>query len=232
MNIYEFSDYKEYLQAQVDENRHVRGYKSRLAEAAGCKNSFISQVLHGHVHLTLEHAVGLALFWQLSPCEREFFVELVNLARAGTPGLRNHVQARLQTLRSAAKASVGPESGDSGRGRQGRDAYFSEWQHSAVHMLIAVPGFRRPEVISSRLGISLEQVSASLRLLEDLGLCRLEDSGWVQPLSRPEMESVRLRVLSAMDEARRMPAGVPPVAAAPGRLASVWEPLPEVARGR
>ncbi|MFX6794117.1 hypothetical protein ABTH15_20060, partial [Acinetobacter baumannii] len=76
-------DYKQFLLLQVAAHAGEYGYKSKLAVAAGCQKSFFSQVLNAHVHRTPEHALGLARFWKLNRLERDYFLELVNHARAG-----------------------------------------------------------------------------------------------------------------------------------------------------
>jgi len=65
-NVFNHLDYKDFLKIQIEENHEAYGYKSRLAKAANCQKSFLSQVLNSHIHLTPEHAVGLCQFWKFS----------------------------------------------------------------------------------------------------------------------------------------------------------------------
>ena len=99
MDVFSAKTYKEYLHYQVDRHGHVKGYKSRLSEAARCQNSFLSQVLHSHADLTPEHALGLTYFWEFSEEERSHFLDLVHLARAGTVSLRDYLSHRLDESR-------------------------------------------------------------------------------------------------------------------------------------
>lgn len=197
MSVFEFNDYKFFLLRTVEQNRHVRGYKSRLAEAAGCKNSFISQVLHGHVHLTPEHAVGLAHFWAFSATEREYFLELVNHARSGTPELRAHIMARLARLRLDACGGKGcaadwvDGSGEVSTASAAATAshptvaYYSTWYHAAIHMLTAHGEFSSVDSIGSHLHLAEGAVCESLSLLESLGLCACQAGRWMQVEARP-----------------------------------------------
>ena len=84
-SVFESLDYKRYMRQQIAAHGDVYGYKSRLAAAAGCQKSYLSQVLNGAHDLTLEHAAGLAAFWQLPRLDGEYFMELVNWARASSP---------------------------------------------------------------------------------------------------------------------------------------------------
>src|SRR5687768_13356982 len=93
MRIFNFLDYKKYLKEVIRENRGTHGYKTRLAKAAGCRSSYLSQVLHGNFDLSPEHALGLANFWGLSTTEKDFFIQLVHLARAGTKELKKYYES-------------------------------------------------------------------------------------------------------------------------------------------
>src|ERR1700722_8117600 len=99
MNLFENTDYKDVLHTQIAANRDRRGYRSELAQAAGCQLSFLSQALHSHVHLTPDHAAGLATFWGFDHDERDYFLELVNLARAGSQVLKKILLKRLEEIK-------------------------------------------------------------------------------------------------------------------------------------
>ncbi|MCB0385442.1 MAG: hypothetical protein KDD43_08620, partial [Bdellovibrionales bacterium] len=87
MSIFKYLDYKEYLKKTIDKKTKVYGYRAKLAEAASCQRSFLSQVLHSSPHLTLEHGIGLCRYWQFSPMERYYFLALIQPARAGNDEL-------------------------------------------------------------------------------------------------------------------------------------------------
>lgn len=96
--IFNFLDYKAYLAARL-RSAAERGAHSQLAIVMGCRPSFVSKVLYRKTHLTPEHAVVLAEYWKLSPTEAEYFRELVQLGRAGSPLLRQVIERRLSTLK-------------------------------------------------------------------------------------------------------------------------------------
>jgi transcriptional regulator with XRE-family HTH domain len=73
MQVYSHSNYREFIKDKARENRGQSGYKTRMAKAAGCQLSYLSQVLRGSANLTLEHAVGLSKLWELNEEETEIF---------------------------------------------------------------------------------------------------------------------------------------------------------------
>jgi transcriptional regulator with XRE-family HTH domain len=96
--LFEYREYKTLIRAFIRANHAVYGYQSKMAKAAGCQRSFLSQVLNGTVHLTPEHAVRIAGFWQLDAAGTDFFVTLVMLGRAGNEELRSYLSGRLDQI--------------------------------------------------------------------------------------------------------------------------------------
>ena len=178
MNVFRHLDYKHVLKDYLKENADVFGCKSRLAEAAGCQKSFLSQVLGGPVHLTPDHASGLADYWKLSGAEREYFMELVQLGRAGTKSLREYSRKRIDQLRR-------DQENLSKRIKQKQEIpeahasiYYSAWHFSAVHILLTIPAFRTAEKIAARLALSVEFANEILSTLESIGLATRLKGEW------------------------------------------------------
>lgn len=78
MILYNYQDYKSYLRDRCAERSSARGFQSLLAKAAGCQAPFISQMLRSHVHITPDHACGLAEFLGLDEVETEYFLNLLD----------------------------------------------------------------------------------------------------------------------------------------------------------
>src|SRR5688500_3877864 len=99
MHLFDCDSPLQFLKRQIDANQGVFRYKSRLAEAAGCQRSYLSQVLAKKALLSPEQAMGLADFWGLSSREADFFLMLVLHERAGTARLRGKLAQKLEGLR-------------------------------------------------------------------------------------------------------------------------------------
>ena len=97
--LFEYSDYKLYLSDKIDGMpKHGRGERSKLAEALRCHLAYVSQVLKGEAQLSLEQADIINQYFDHSPDEADFFLLLVQAARAGT---RLPVSARFAFLTGA-----------------------------------------------------------------------------------------------------------------------------------
>jgi uncharacterized protein (TIGR02147 family) len=179
MDIFSLRDYKTVLREKIRENKGSVGYKGKLAEAAGCQRAYLSQVLGSHVHLTPDHAAGLALFWSLPPFERDYFLELVALERAATPNLKRLIESKLEQIRREQASVSGRIKRPKIESIQLQSHYYSSWHFSAIHILITVANFRTLKSISQRLNLTEDRTRAALMLLEQMGLAKRDGEKWL-----------------------------------------------------
>lgn len=100
VSLFEANHYRDFINSKITTYFKVRGYRTRLAKAAGFSPSFLSQVMHETVELTPEHAIRLAQFWEMNETETEYFMLLVDHGRAGSITLRNHIKSRMDKMKS------------------------------------------------------------------------------------------------------------------------------------
>lgn len=178
MSVFDFGEYKQFLRDQIHRNEGRRGYNTRLAEAAGCSRSFLSQVLSSDVDFTRDHAAGLSAFWNFQPLETEYFFALVDLARAKSPVLSEYLRQRLKTLKSD-QASLTKRVQKEGLDEEHVGAvYYSTWLISAVHVCLTIPRLVDPESIARRLTADVRAVEKALSRLAEIGLAQQTAQGW------------------------------------------------------
>ena len=180
MTIFNHLDYKEVILKYIDANATVRGYQRQLAEAAKCQKSYFSHMLHNEkTHLNQEQMLRLAMFWNLSTLETDYFLELLGLAKTTFEPLRRRIKGRLQSLKGATENLSQRYAEAVGLLPANHEAtYYSSWVWSAVHMLVGLDEYQTPETISARLQIPVATVRSSLLALQGMGLIRLERQRW------------------------------------------------------
>ncbi len=178
MDVFKFSDYKEYLDARIKQNAAQRGYRTQLAEAAQCQKSFFSHVTHSHVHLTPDHAFGLCEFWAFDSTETEYFLAMVDAARAGSVRLRASLESRMRKIRLSRNDVTKRVVADEIRDRQAETLYHSAWYWNALHMVVAIPAYQTTHAISQRLGLEPARTVECLQQLEKMGLVTLKSGRW------------------------------------------------------
>ncbi len=169
--IFEYSDYKGYLREFIQHQPGKGyGYRSRIAEVVRCNVAYVSQVLNQGAHFSLEQAEELNDLLGHSPSEREYFLLLVQVARAGTPKLKKQLHSQLTLL--VEKNQVLKDRVDIKKTLSQLDQvrYYSSWQYAAVHILVSIPEFQTKEAISQRLGLSIDKVNQALEFLLSIGL--------------------------------------------------------------
>ncbi|MGE0631738.1 MAG: TIGR02147 family protein [Pseudobdellovibrionaceae bacterium] len=178
ISVFDFTDYREFLLAKRKEGSHLRGFQTKMANAAGCQRAYLSQVMHGHVQLTPDHGIGLAELFELNEDEREYLLNLINLERARTKLLKDwfikRLKAQQQARQNLAKRLQANEEIQSHHEIE----YYSKWYFSAIHILVGIPQFSSPKEIAIRLGLSVETVNATLTSLGKMGLVEQNGKRW------------------------------------------------------
>ncbi|MEY4630353.1 MAG: hypothetical protein RIQ81_473 [Pseudomonadota bacterium] len=178
VEIFGFSDYREYMTHRISSDEEGRGYQKKLAVAAGCQSSYLSQVLSGQANLTVEQAVGLCVWWQFDEDETDFFLALVQIDRAGTPKLREHLQQKIDQLRTR-RRKLSNRFRDAGEITPGQETeYYSTWYLPIIHTMVSVPRFRKPAAIAAALSMPQSAVESALANLEKAGLVQQKDGLW------------------------------------------------------
>lgn len=177
--IWSCKQYREVIEDRIKATEE-KGYKSKLAAAAGCKGSYLSQVLSGTIHITPEHAYRMTQFWGLTPSESEFFLLLVHHDRAGSRELRRYYSEKLRVMRQDAQdiaKSMHAESTTISHPELSVK-YFAQWYPTAIHLLLGIPGFQSIEAICKRLHLSESIVRETLELLVNLNLAETRNGLW------------------------------------------------------
>lgn len=192
LSIYEFQDYKKYLlQWMGRAPNQGRGLRKQLAEAIGCQTPFITHVLGGDYHLSLEQGEACARWLGFNDTETEFFILLVIKQRAGTKGLEQIAAKQISQRRAAEtvlkkrlniKEQMSPED---------QMLYYSNWYYSAIHMACLIPQLQTIESLQKYFNLSLAQIVNALEFLTEHGLIEERKSRYrvLKPVLHLEKES-------------------------------------------
>jgi len=188
-SVFEFDSYVAFLRSRLQKTGPSRGLRSKLAEHLGVKGSFVSQVLGGKLNLSLEQAIQVAEFLSLKEVETEFFLLLVNEARAGSKRLQDFYAGRIAKIRAYRAEMISRVKSDERVSDQDRLQYFSSWQYCALHVLLTIPGYQDPKAMAKRLGIPVKSVSEKLTFLEKIGIAEKNGDRWQVGKTRFHIDS-------------------------------------------
>lgn len=170
-NLFQYLDYKAYLRDWIgSQPAGGHGARGKIAKAIGCQTAFISQVLNGEAHLSLEQAERMKALLGHGKAEAAFFLLLVQHTRAGSEGLRRHFREQIQE--ALAKQSVLKDRFKATKelSKEDQTIYFSSWIFGAVHVHLSIPPYQTKEKIAENLHLPIEKVAEVLEFLVERGL--------------------------------------------------------------
>jgi uncharacterized protein (TIGR02147 family) len=179
MNLYNFSDYKKYVNDRfISGPKRGRGQYRKLSEHLNLSTVAISQVFKGSRDLSPEQAWKTASFLLLSPEESEFFLLLVEKARAGTKELRNHFENKMQQKQKEKNQLGNLIPTEKEFSEEAKAVFYSDWKYSAIRLASSIPHNNTVEGLAKRLLISEEKVREILQFLLEHNLCKQEKNGY------------------------------------------------------
>lgn len=171
-NLFEFKEYKKYIRNQLKTGDF--GSQGVMAGAIRCQPAYVSQVLNGDAHLSLEQADLLNEFFHHGKEEAHFFLLLVQKERSGTKSLKDYFQKQIdEILRKRTEVSHRLDVNTSLSDRE-QAIYYSSWVYAAVHIAVSIPRLRSKSDISQFLHLPVQQVSETLEFLLKVGLVSQE----------------------------------------------------------
>jgi uncharacterized protein (TIGR02147 family) len=174
-SVYNFSDYKDYLNSALATSGPSRGQRSRLADVLGCQTAFISKVLNGPAHFSLEHAAQISIFLQQSDEERSYFLLLVQHGRAGSRLLQEHFAAELKKLREKRKLISNRIDQPRTLGHAEQVLYYSSWHYVAIHVLVSIHRYATRNAVADYLKLPLSRTAECLDSLVQWGVLSEEN---------------------------------------------------------
>lgn len=175
--IFEFTDYRIYLLEKLKSlPKHGYGVKVQLASHLNCQAAYVSQVLKGAAHLSLEQAEKTNSFFGHTKEEGHFFILLLSKERAGTESLKKYFQAQIEEAlqkRLVLKNRFGVVNNLTEKDKL---IYYSQWYYAAIHIAITVPELQTRESLSEHFGFPKSKISEILEFLCSCGLAIEENS--------------------------------------------------------
>lgn len=178
MNLYAYSDYREYIRDKIAASKAVRGYQTILAKAARCQPSLLSLVIRSQGHLTRDHLAELAGYWGMDEDQTDYLLGLLELAKTSSRRMRAHQTARLAALKSKQVKLSSRFSDDVFQPTQIEAVYYSAWFWSAVHVMVSIPQYNETSEIAARLGLPENIIDQALTKLTKMGFIIRKGNRW------------------------------------------------------
>lgn len=178
MQIFQAPDYKAYVNTWL-ENQPKKGHglMGKMATHLGISSVTITQVLRGNRQLTLEQGLGLASFLKLTKMETEFFMLLVQRARAVTKELEEFHDGQISAIRSSTNLRKS-EIEHTQVLAEHKNVFYSSWRYSAVRLACLFPGVTDAKAIAKLLKLDVSVVNQVLEFLLEAGLVKYAEGAY------------------------------------------------------
>lgn len=179
MRIYDESDYKEAIKNRIKELKKVRpGFSLRkLAEMVPMQYTFLSRILSQEgLQLSEDQLFSISEALDFYPDETEFLFLLRAVSTTANERRRQILAKRIEEERSRHSTSAAFQNPERSEFNLGI-TYLSDPTQMFVHLALQIPKyFRKPELVSEMLGITLQRLQTILIDLDKLGYIELGKS--------------------------------------------------------
>lgn len=169
-SVLNFNDYKEFVRFQIG-----HGSSKLLAQHLGVNASMVSQILSGPKDFTLEQGEKLLSFFNLKNMDAEYFLILIQIARAGTTGLKKIYERRAIELRSNGVQIKHHIQVDRALTAEEKSKFYSSWIYSAIQIFTSIDGGKTFEQISEAFRVERVRLLEVLEFLVEKNLCQLQN---------------------------------------------------------
>jgi uncharacterized protein (TIGR02147 family) len=173
MNLFEYTDYKAFIQLRLE-----RGAQKKFAQFLRCQPAFLSQVLRGKPHLSLEQGILATDYFQMNKPEAEYFMLALQLGRAGSLRLKSFFKLRMDQLRESHQRVDTKIGTFEILDELSKATFYSSWKYAMIHVLLTVPTQNQIELLKSKTRLSEKEILYVIDFLQSTGLIEKHSGKW------------------------------------------------------
>jgi uncharacterized protein (TIGR02147 family) len=204
-SVLDYSDYKDFL---LDEFQRRLGRNKRYSMRSFSKDldlrpAALSDIMNGRYGLSSAMAQAIATHLGLEGEEAQYFVSLVDLKHGRSAAIRNAAEKKLRE-RGHRKDAAAPVD-------DGKLNLIRHWYYPAIlELTVLMNRLIDPAMVSSRLGISIEDAREALQVLEEIGCLKRIDGGYARtsdahvaerPSATPAIQNFHKQILNLASQA-------------------------------
>ena len=175
MQVYDFIDYRKFLQILFSGTGEGRGKRSLLATYLNCQASFLTQVFTEKAHLSLEHAFKVCEYLNLDEHETNYFMLLVQKEKAGNKKLQTFFYQKIKKIKKSRDQIDHRINIKTDLSFEDQMIYYSVWYYAAIHIATSIPEINTAEKISKYLDLNLLTTKNALNFLEEKGFVEFKN---------------------------------------------------------
>lgn len=176
ISIYDYQDYKTFIVDWIElAPNKGRGQRIKLAEALGCQTPFITHVLTGDYHFSLEQAEACSRWMGLNESDSEFFVLMVLKQKAATKPAMHLLERQLSKRRNEENVLKKRLKIKEGLTSEDQMQYYSQSWYALIHMALMQPRLQTIEGLMEYFQLSRHKIVSILDFLAETKLIEFKN---------------------------------------------------------
>lgn len=176
---FNFNNYKLFIREWIqNQPKSGHGIKTVIAQHTNCNPAYVTQVLNGESHFSLEQIEKLRSLFGLSIEEFDFFLLLVEKDRAGTSSLKKYFNDKIELKISERRKIENRVKNQAPLAKEIETKYFSSWMYAAVHAALTISRMQDPKLIAYQLKINENKVREIINYLLQVGIIISSKNGY------------------------------------------------------
>ena len=174
--IFRYIDYKAFIRDYIQEQpTKGRGLYAKLAVHMGASSVVISQTFNGDRELSLENAFKVTTFLKFNQFETQYFLKLVEYARAGHFELRKFYLAEIHKMQEESKKVKNRYDKTHELSDEDKFTFYSDRYYSSVRMASSLPHMNTIEDFAAYFNLPSEKIKEIIQFLIERDLCQIVD---------------------------------------------------------
>ncbi|MBT4762796.1 MAG: TIGR02147 family protein [Bdellovibrionaceae bacterium] len=165
-SVFEYNDYKTYIKNRfLEMPKKGRGQFRKLALHLDINSVIISQVLNGDREFNLEQGIEITDYFGFSDSEKEYFLLLIQFARAGSHRLKENFKNQIQRLKQKSYDIKNRIPKNKSLAIDVQAEFYSSWMYSGIRLLSDLPTIENEFQMSEYFNLDLKKTREILQFL-------------------------------------------------------------------
>lgn len=166
MTLTKHSNYRDVLRGLIQTKpRNGRGEIANISNFLGVTPTLVSQILSGSRELSLEQAIQIAQYFELTEMERDLFITQVLKERSGTQALEKYWSQKLFKLKEESETVKVKFKAQKELSDEVKSIFYSSYLYSGVRIFCSLKGGKTLEDICKKFDIPRDRALNIINLL-------------------------------------------------------------------
>lgn len=189
MILFQHQDYRDFIKAYLKTlPKEGHGELRRISQTLNINQTLLSQILSGTRDFNPDQAFALSNYLGLSPLETEYFLILLQIEKAATKTLKDHLVKKRDEIKKESLNLSKRVPHEKTLSDEEKAIFYSSWIYSAVRLFTSIEKGVTTDEVVQKFSITRAKAAEILRFLTSTGLCVEEKGLFTQGVQRTHLD--------------------------------------------